>query len=1163
MKILRIQFKNLNSLPVGDIDLENGPLAHAGIFAITGPTGAGKSTILDAITLALYGRAARYDSAANPEDMMSRHTASCHAEVLFEVRGERYRAEWQLRRARNRIDGKVQPANRRLYRSLPGGDEPLAQNTREADTLVEELIGLNYDRFLRSALLAQGQFARFLKATENERAELLESLTATTIYSGLSTLAFREASDREAALEQRRAALGSQLPLDEEARRSKTEEIATRKTALDTLHAEQEAATRLHHRGQQRQDLRKAETTLSERQAALARQRDEAAPTFKKLEIHRQAAPYIPGLQTLDTLAARLRHEEEGRETARKEHEAAARDLRDALSAARRLHRQALEASRETQERLAKNEAALRARLATGAAWLSTHQHNAALEERLPHLVDSLSHIVTLRRTVRQGSTTLTELAAEETRLAETATSLAGALAVAEKKHQSAGLLLEEKRNALKNLLRNQTVEALLKKNLKLEADLLLMQELRVAMRKREEAVREATELTDRQTTLSVEIEKAEEQRAATEVESHKQAEMLEKAHKMLSLLERISSLEEQRAQLVKGEPCPLCGGRKHPFVEHGREVESKEFLEAKRHIEVARGANETAAKEAQLAVQELARLRAELNLTQKRATAIRNAQMEDYAEFEALARQLRVYTADQLQEAHAAATKARSANNERLAAIAAAEKALNEQALTHSGLEGEVKRLGEAIKANSEATLALAKRLSEAKSAHETAACDLERASLQMAEALAPFKVMLPAEGAEAAAREALENAFRQYQSGLRTHTRLEAELRESCHALEKSAEEHRRLEHEGLGLNDGRAFPPPSDDHEETGGQQPNRFDKEWQVSAAPFATALKELPPLSTRLTSTEATLREREKNRLALGEALARQEEELATLLAATPFPTVAALRAARLDAPALQEAEALEARLNREGEHLTAQAEQLRQQLAALDDAPEGEAFEALTLRLQQLRAEHLQQAEQRARLLKELEDDDALRARLARETQELEAEQSKLAIWLRLRALIGSADGKKFSRFAQGLSLELLVRHANAHLARLNDRYLLHRSSEGDLQLEIIDRHQADAIRPMQSLSGGESFLVSLALALGLSDLAGRNTRIDSLFIDEGFGSLDAETLDTAVAALDALRFNEKTIGVISHVELLKERIPVQIRVARKAGGQSEILLPR
>jgi exonuclease SbcC len=126
-------------------------------------------------------------------------------------------------------------------------------------------------------------------------------------------------------------------------------------------------------------------------------------------------------------------------------------------------------------------------------------------------------------------------------------------------------------------------------------------------------------------------------------------------------------------------------------------------------------------------------------------------------------------------------------------------------------------------------------------------------------------------------------------------------------------------------------------------------------------------------------------------------------------------------------------------------------------------------------------------------------------------------------------------------------------------LLRLSDRYSILKSPEKDLDLQIVDSYQADVVRPMSTLSGGESFLVSLALALGLSDLASRKVQINSLFIDEGFGTLDADTLDVAISALENLQANGKTIGIISHVEALKERIGTQIQVSKQPGGSSKI----
>ena len=188
-----------------------------------------------------------------------------------------------------------------------------------------------------------------------------------------------------------------------------------------------------------------------------------------------------------------------------------------------------------------------------------------------------------------------------------------------------------------------------------------------------------------------------------------------------------------------------------------------------------------------------------------------------------------------------------------------------------------------------------------------------------------------------------------------------------------------------------------------------------------------------------------------------------------------------------------------------------------------------------------------------------LQIDDQSRAGLETATARLNTAEADLARWDRLRELIGSSDGSKFSRFAQVLTLRQLVSRANEHLLELAPRYRLFADETRELDLRIIDLYQANANRPMESLSGGESFLASLALALGLSELASRRHSIDSLFIDEGFGTLDAETLEVALAALENLQARGKTIGLISHVELLRERLGACIEVTRGPEGVSSL----
>ena len=153
--------------------------------------------------------------------------------------------------------------------------------------------------------------------------------------------------------------------------------------------------------------------------------------------------------------------------------------------------------------------------------------------------------------------------------------------------------------------------------------------------------------------------------------------------------------------------------------------------------------------------------------------------------------------------------------------------------------------------------------------------------------------------------------------------------------------------------------------------------------------------------------------------------------------------------------------------------------------------------------------------------------------------------------------LIGSADGKKFRNFAQGLTFDMMINHANNALSRMNNRYILLRDRNVPLDLNVIDTYQAGEVRSTKNLSGGEAFLVSLSLAMGLSHMASNNVRIDSLFLDEGFGTLDEDTLESALDALSQLREDNKLIGVISHVGALKERIPLQIEITPGIGGRS------
>ncbi len=200
--------------------------------------------------------------------------------------------------------------------------------------------------------------------------------------------------------------------------------------------------------------------------------------------------------------------------------------------------------------------------------------------------------------------------------------------------------------------------------------------------------------------------------------------------------------------------------------------------------------------------------------------------------------------------------------------------------------------------------------------------------------------------------------------------------------------------------------------------------------------------------------------------------------------------------------------------------------------------------------------------EQRGALRRKLEEDEEKRKTNDALSQSLESKKNEEENWAKLHRLIGSADGKKFSTYAQGLTFQVMIHYANEQLQKMNDRYFLVRDDENPLQLLVIDNYQAGITRPTTTLSGGEGFIVSLALALGLASMASENVRIDSLFLDEGFGTLDENALEMALETLHELHNEGKLIGIISHVSALKERIPVQLEVIPQSGGKSKLQGP-
>ena len=215
--------------------------------------------------------------------------------------------------------------------------------------------------------------------------------------------------------------------------------------------------------------------------------------------------------------------------------------------------------------------------------------------------------------------------------------------------------------------------------------------------------------------------------------------------------------------------------------------------------------------------------------------------------------------------------------------------------------------------------------------------------------------------------------------------------------------------------------------------------------------------------------------------------------------------------------------------------------------------------ETIAAQHQHIQMEIDQLSQQIGAIVQKLKDNENQKGQQATQLIAINAQKEKLQVWQQLHTLIGSADGKKYRTFAQGLTFEVMISHANSQLQKMSDRYLLIHDDSNPLELNVIDNYQGGDIRSTKNLSGGEGFIISLALALGLSQMASHNIRVDSLFLDEGFGTLDEESLDIALDTLTGLQQEGKLIGIISHVQALKDRILTQIKVEKISGGFSQI----
>lgn len=1076
MRILNVRFANLNSL-YGEwmIDFTVGQYIHDGIFAITGPTGAGKSTILDAICLGLYGRTPRLDSIGlQSNEIMSRQRAQCFAEVTFETRSGTFCCHWGQHKARNKVDGNLVDSHHEISDALT--KEVLFTKKREVAQAVEEYTGMTFDRFTRSMLLAQGQFAAFLNAEADQRSPILEQITGTEIYTRISIQVNRSYAEQKSVLASLEIVSQEQQPLDEESldRLDRQKQLLYRwiKTARRRAAACSKAITTVEGTSALRLQLR----DLAAERQVLETELVERLPDRNRLQRAMLAMELEATYSSL--VAKRASLVADTQETMRNRQEL--KQAQDNLTELRIRVADVEKSHGEAKDVLATTRRTLKE--VRELDLLITHTNSHADEIRR-----SLVESIALCRADLRGITAITEsLAAQEHQLSDLERWIEG--------HACDTNLVAWQSRFHSYMQQLKEARALLVRQAKQRNDIQgQLQQIDSQTMHHTEDLSALDKAKETLTETFSNIHMQEETVLAGKVPREYETEKDHLREKQV-LLATIASLEEHRAHLEKGKPCPLCGSTDHPYrtdilpVDNGisrRLQEIDSILTRLVQLREDRERVQTQLTELNLSI--VARQTSIDSLdTQRKQLMVSLRQCEDAVE-----------------EAQQALHECEQSAYAEIQPYFPDPIGAEPLELLSTQLEGR------------------RKLWLEQQELHGTLVHRVESTRLELAR---------------------LHDDVAKHEADVVTDRIRAGKDRVK---LAKAQAERRKL------------FGDADADEVE------QRLVGDLELSENQYETVRNQVVAATTLVDTIQHSLKTLEKRVSATEEALALDEPEFSSLLLAHDFSSEQEFLDSRLGAQervvlkgVLDDLDIREVR-NRE------RSQDSASQLAKLEgQAPAGWTLEELREERQEAESQ-CSSYDQRLGAIRQTMDADAQRRSIhASHMEKIATQQKVCALWDRLNSLIGSHDGKRFRNFAQGLTFELLIAHANEHLRELSDRYLLTPDTTKPLDIAVMDLYQAGEVRSARNLSGGESFLVSLALSLGLSTIASKKVQVDSLFLDEGFGTLDEETLETALGALASLRNQGKLVGIISHVGALQERIPVQISVTPVAGGMSRIAGP-
>ncbi len=1165
--------------------------------------------------------------------LLRRGTGSGMAEVAFVgVDGEEWTARWEVRRSRGKRDGKLQPTTMALYRGNiePGSESIVAVGGTKSDVLkaIGAKVGLNFSQFTRAVLLAQNDFAAFLKAKDRDRAEILQALTGTERYGAISKAVFQRCQLACQAVETARKVLESNPPLSSDQRtaaesaslqaKEKFEELSVelrmRQTqsewlkSLKSLQERREVAETQHRNAVaqlEASESRKRELNLTvaiksdaqqlrrDQKLAIDRAmhyRDLRQEALKALELGERKHKTAAKLQ--DEQQTKLAEIGENAYAVRKEI-LAARNLDSQLIQVRVQLDKALQhvaqtevsvtsSRRELEAKLEKHNSLASALEQLEAAYEATREYHPLLtdwslcSERIGIHTRQLSQLKVLRSRFHEAHESFA-VAQERTEACYRASA-----------EGSSDLVREERELQFAELsIRQFDNVALERERLRLSDDLQVLttwktqfaayaelrkKEIEAAAECERLRVRKANDETRLHSILSDDLPKAESAWSA----SQKQFERIKNA-----LDEYVVQF---RHALHDGEPCPLCGALTHPFAQVPPTEDS-----------VALQAAESLVQESKVKFDELKALVTTIQTT----CQIQDDLIEDRErELLHLGERLRDYRFDSVD--HEVVVLVHSMPvDEQLPFV---------NTRCHSILEQQDKIASRLVTYRTMVTNVEVKRRAVDELRESLRRLELERMESEKTQQLCEQNIanlndqMQKVADATSVSEEQLREVWAAWPTAHDEYLMEPMEFQKRFNATAsqclRSKEEILRLQAtqqtilvEIAGLDDRT---------KRVEFQQQQALEELGKVTDAERAICTERAKLLDGRnaseaelnldqaLKSAQDAFEQTEQLFFDADKSLALARKNFEDVAAASEAAQEAMLKAneamdvwrmeyCQLNHVVLMD-EDIDQRLNRDHQWVESERislDQLKEntskaegELQACQSLLEGHLATQLTTDTEAIvkeRLKELQRACADAQTLFEdkratLRMDDEIRRKNVEQLQLLTELERDAEPWQQLNDLIGSSDGAKFRLIAQSRTLDLLLEFANQQMVQLSSRYRLERVPNS-LNLVVIDCDMGDDIRSVHSLSGGESFLVSLALALGLASLTSDRVNVESLFIDEGFGSLDPETLNVAMGVLMQLESQGRKVGIISHVQEMTDAIPAQIVVRKGRRGTSHIIV--